>query len=80
VHVDSSGVMSEYCSMKHREYAFCVLFLYLALAVLIHSLLDREAVSLGLVPPCIMCLTRPQSDTDYFCGRDCREEAMSKSP
>ncbi|KAJ7300735.1 hypothetical protein DFH08DRAFT_129002 [Mycena albidolilacea] len=58
VHVDSSGVMSEYCSMKHRE----------------------EAVSLGLVPPCIMCLTRPQSDTDYFCGRDCREEAMSKSP
>ncbi|KAJ7687673.1 hypothetical protein B0H14DRAFT_3672367 [Mycena olivaceomarginata] len=58
VHVDSSGVMSDYCSMKHRE----------------------EAVSLGLVPPCIMCLTRPQSDTDYFCGRDCREEAMSKSP
>ncbi|KAJ6507727.1 hypothetical protein C8R47DRAFT_55855 [Mycena vitilis] len=57
VHIDASGVMSDYCSKKHRE----------------------EAVSLGLVPPCIMCLTLPQSDTDYFCGRDCREEAMSKA-
>ncbi|KAJ7111955.1 hypothetical protein C8R44DRAFT_882985 [Mycena epipterygia] len=57
VHVDSSGVMSDYCSKKHRE----------------------EAVSSGLVSPCIMCLTLPQSDTDYFCGRDCREEAMNKT-
>ncbi|KAJ7153611.1 hypothetical protein C8R46DRAFT_1166129 [Mycena filopes] len=57
VHVDASGVMSDYCSKKHRE----------------------EAVALGIVPPCIMCLTLPQSDTDYFCGRDCREEAMSKA-
>ncbi|KAJ7757693.1 hypothetical protein DFH07DRAFT_457522 [Mycena maculata] len=56
VHVDSSGVMSDYCSRKHRE----------------------EAVSSGLVSPCIMCMTLPQSDTDYFCGRDCREEAMNK--
>ncbi|KAJ7755523.1 hypothetical protein B0H16DRAFT_716684 [Mycena metata] len=39
----------------------------------------EEAVSLGLVPPCIMCLMLPQSDTDYFCGRECREEAMSKA-
>ncbi|KAJ7844790.1 hypothetical protein B0H14DRAFT_3109108 [Mycena olivaceomarginata] len=44
------------------------------------GVMSETAVSLGLVPPCIMCLTRPQSDTDYFCGRDCREEAMSKSP
>ncbi|KAJ7472734.1 hypothetical protein FB451DRAFT_1469686 [Mycena latifolia] len=57
VHVDGTGVMSDYCSKKHRE----------------------EAVSSGLVSPCIMCLTLPQSDTDYFCGRDCREEAMNKS-
>ncbi|KAJ7471406.1 hypothetical protein B0H11DRAFT_2237315 [Mycena galericulata] len=57
VHVDASGVMSDYCSKKHRE----------------------EAVSSGLVSPCIMCLTLPQSDTDYFCGRDCREEAMNKA-
>ncbi|KAJ7145069.1 hypothetical protein C8R43DRAFT_550036 [Mycena crocata] len=39
----------------------------------------EEAVSSGLVEPCIMCLALPQSDTDYFCGRDCREEAMNKS-
>ncbi|KAJ7025782.1 hypothetical protein C8F04DRAFT_129119 [Mycena alexandri] len=39
----------------------------------------EEAVALGLVPPCIMCLMLPQSDTDYFCGRECREEAMSKA-
>ncbi|KAJ7683699.1 hypothetical protein B0H17DRAFT_1204999 [Mycena rosella] len=57
VHVDSAGVMSDYCSKKHRE----------------------EAVSSGLVSPCIMCLALPQSDADYFCGRDCREEAMNKS-
>ncbi|KAJ7249180.1 hypothetical protein B0H12DRAFT_1202997 [Mycena haematopus] len=55
VHVDASGVMSDYCSRKHRE-----------------------AVASGIVPACIMCLTLPQSDTDYFCGRECREEAMSK--
>jgi hypothetical protein len=39
----------------------------------------REAVSLGLASPCIMCLVLPQSETDYFCGRDCKEEAMNKS-
>ncbi|KAJ6620074.1 hypothetical protein B0H10DRAFT_2362502 [Mycena sp. CBHHK59/15] len=38
----------------------------------------EEAVSLGLASPCIMCLALPQSDTDYFCGRECREEAMNK--
>ncbi|KAJ7846151.1 hypothetical protein B0H13DRAFT_110933 [Mycena leptocephala] len=57
VHVDASGVMSDYCSKKHRE----------------------EAVSSGLASPCIFCMTLPQSDTDYFCGRDCREEAMHKA-
>lgn len=25
-----------------------------------------------------MCLTRPQSHTDYFCGRACREESLNK--
>ncbi|KAJ6544996.1 hypothetical protein DFH09DRAFT_1040484 [Mycena vulgaris] len=40
----------------------------------------EEAVTSGLASPCIMCLTLPQSDTDYFCGRDCREEAMNKEP
>ncbi|KAF8176130.1 hypothetical protein K438DRAFT_79684 [Mycena galopus ATCC 62051] len=55
-YVDASGVVSDYCSKKHRE----------------------DAVSAGLVAPCIMCLTLPQSETDYFCGRECREEAMSK--
>ncbi|KAF7374360.1 hypothetical protein MSAN_00320000 [Mycena sanguinolenta] len=60
---------------KHREYAFYVP--YLLLAVLIHSL-NREAVASGIVPPCIMCLTLPQSDTDYFCSKNCREEAMTK--
>ncbi|KAJ7222933.1 hypothetical protein C8J57DRAFT_1094316, partial [Mycena rebaudengoi] len=39
----------------------------------------EEAVSLGLASPCIMCLVLPQSETDYFCGRDCKEEAMNKS-
>ncbi|KAJ7067315.1 hypothetical protein C8F01DRAFT_664462 [Mycena amicta] len=39
----------------------------------------EEAVTLGLVAPCIMCLVLPQSDTDYFCGRECREEALSKN-
>ncbi|KAJ7614092.1 hypothetical protein FB45DRAFT_1036199 [Roridomyces roridus] len=38
----------------------------------------KEAVLSGLVRACIMCLTRPQSDTDYFCGRDCREAATNK--
>ncbi|KAJ6561848.1 hypothetical protein B0H19DRAFT_1210000 [Mycena capillaripes] len=57
VHVDASGVMSDYCSKKHRE----------------------EAVSLGLASPCIFCLALPQSDTDYFCGRECREDAMNKA-
>ncbi|KAJ7196841.1 hypothetical protein GGX14DRAFT_537060 [Mycena pura] len=39
----------------------------------------EEAVSSGLVSPCIMCLALPQSDTDYFCGRECREEALNKT-
>ncbi|KAF7289621.1 hypothetical protein HMN09_01324300 [Mycena chlorophos] len=38
----------------------------------------EEAVTLGIAPACIMCLVLPQSDTDYFCGRECREEALSK--
>ncbi|KAH6913470.1 hypothetical protein BKA70DRAFT_1525790 [Coprinopsis sp. MPI-PUGE-AT-0042] len=38
----------------------------------------EEAVTSGLVSPCIMCLTRPQSHTDYFCGRTCREESLNK--
>ncbi|KAF8910521.1 hypothetical protein CPB84DRAFT_1672686, partial [Gymnopilus junonius] len=38
----------------------------------------EEAVTSGLVSPCIMCLVMPQSDTDYFCSRACREESMNK--
>ncbi|KAJ8088530.1 hypothetical protein PM082_022603 [Marasmius tenuissimus] len=38
----------------------------------------QEAVSSGLVEPCIMCLDLPQSGNDYFCGRACREEALNK--
>ncbi|EAU83116.1 hypothetical protein CC1G_11642 [Coprinopsis cinerea okayama7 len=38
----------------------------------------EEAVASGLVAPCIMCLTRPQSRTDYFCSRTCREESLNK--
>lgn len=38
----------------------------------------REAVESGLVSPCIMCLTMPQSNVDHFCGRACREGALSK--
>ncbi|KIJ98118.1 hypothetical protein K443DRAFT_680995 [Laccaria amethystina LaAM-08-1] len=40
----------------------------------------EEAVTSGLVSPCIMCLVMPQSETDYFCGRACREESMNKYP
>ncbi|KAF7321663.1 hypothetical protein MKEN_00687500 [Mycena kentingensis (nom. inval.)] len=39
----------------------------------------EEAVSLGLVAPCIMCLALPQSESDYFCGRECREDALTKN-
>ncbi|KAF8972244.1 hypothetical protein BDZ97DRAFT_1650119 [Flammula alnicola] len=38
----------------------------------------EEAVATGLASPCIMCLTLPQSDTDYFCSRECREESLNK--
>ncbi|TFK27459.1 hypothetical protein FA15DRAFT_701862 [Coprinopsis marcescibilis] len=38
----------------------------------------EDAVATGLAPACIMCLTRPQSHTDYFCSRSCREESLSK--
>ncbi|KAG7089288.1 hypothetical protein E1B28_010986 [Marasmius oreades] len=39
----------------------------------------QEAVSSGLVEPCIMCLDLPQSGEDYFCGRACKEEALDKN-
>ncbi|KAF9463922.1 hypothetical protein BDZ94DRAFT_1358674 [Collybia nuda] len=38
----------------------------------------EEAVATGLASPCIMCLTLPQSEVDYFCGRACREESLNK--
>ncbi|EKM78957.1 hypothetical protein AGABI1DRAFT_114486 [Agaricus bisporus var. burnettii JB137-S8] len=38
----------------------------------------EEAVTSGLLSPCIMCLVLPQSDTDYFCSMACRDEAMTK--
>jgi len=42
------------------------------------ELCHREAVTRGLVSACIMCLTKPQSRTDYFCSRTCREESLKK--
>ncbi|KAH8112673.1 hypothetical protein DFH11DRAFT_470120 [Phellopilus nigrolimitatus] len=42
------------------------------------SMLHREeAVQLGLADACIMCLKMPQGGDDHFCGRACREEALS---
>ncbi|KAF5341907.1 hypothetical protein D9611_001973 [Ephemerocybe angulata] len=38
----------------------------------------EEAVATGLASPCIMCMTKPQSHTDYFCSRTCREESLNK--
>ncbi|KII89716.1 hypothetical protein PLICRDRAFT_52878 [Plicaturopsis crispa FD-325 SS-3] len=38
----------------------------------------EEAVALGIAPRCIMCLNLPQGDQDHFCGRACREEALTK--
>jgi len=38
----------------------------------------EDAVASGLAPPCIMCGELPQSATDYFCSRACREESMNK--
>jgi hypothetical protein len=39
---------------------------------------DRQAVNSGIASACIMCLNFPQGDTDHFCSRMCREEALSK--
>ncbi|OBZ66186.1 hypothetical protein A0H81_13797 [Grifola frondosa] len=39
---------------------------------------SSEAVDKNLAQPCIMCLEMPQSRVDHFCGRACREEALSK--
>ncbi|KAG5720518.1 Swarming motility protein ybiA [Termitomyces sp. T112] len=38
----------------------------------------QEAVTRGLTDSCIKCLKMPQSETDYFCGRGCREESLKK--
>ncbi|KAF9533961.1 hypothetical protein CPB83DRAFT_417424 [Crepidotus variabilis] len=38
----------------------------------------EEAVTTGLRSPCIMCLSYPQTESDYFCSRACREESMNK--
>jgi len=38
----------------------------------------QEAVDSGLASPCIFCLELPQSDTDYFCSQECREESLNK--
>ncbi|KIK66880.1 hypothetical protein GYMLUDRAFT_55515 [Collybiopsis luxurians FD-317 M1] len=38
----------------------------------------QEAVESGLASPCIFCLQLPQSETDYFCSKECREESMNK--
>ncbi|KAG2138817.1 hypothetical protein BD769DRAFT_1699598, partial [Suillus cothurnatus] len=38
----------------------------------------EEAVTLGLVPGCIMCQRYPQTGTDYFCSAACRNQSMTK--
>lgn len=38
----------------------------------------EEAVTLGLVPGCIMCQRYPQTGTDYFCSIACRNQSMTK--
>ncbi|KAH7929047.1 hypothetical protein BV22DRAFT_1125984 [Leucogyrophana mollusca] len=39
----------------------------------------EEGVNLGLGDACIMCSRYPQSGTDYFCSRICRDQAMNKT-
>ncbi|KAG2357867.1 hypothetical protein BDR07DRAFT_1379816 [Suillus spraguei] len=38
----------------------------------------EEAVTLGLVPGCIMCQRYPQTGTDYFCSTTCRNQSLTK--
>ncbi|KAJ3853603.1 hypothetical protein EV368DRAFT_63951 [Lentinula lateritia] len=38
----------------------------------------QEAVDSGLASPCIFCLQLPQSEADYFCSKECREESLNK--
>ncbi|KAF8896056.1 hypothetical protein BD779DRAFT_1608450 [Infundibulicybe gibba] len=38
----------------------------------------EEAVMSGIASPCIMCLTLPQSEADYFCSKACRDESLNK--
>ncbi|KAG2136101.1 uncharacterized protein EDB93DRAFT_1242435 [Suillus bovinus] len=38
----------------------------------------EEAVTLGLVPGCIMCQRYPQTGIDYFCSAACRNQSMTK--
>lgn len=37
----------------------------------------QEAVTQGIANACIMCLKLPQSEEDHFCGKACRDEALS---
>ncbi|KLO05179.1 hypothetical protein SCHPADRAFT_734247 [Schizopora paradoxa] len=37
----------------------------------------QEAVTQGIANACIMCLKMPQSEEDHFCGKACRDEALS---
>ncbi|KAF5363181.1 hypothetical protein D9758_008326 [Tetrapyrgos nigripes] len=39
----------------------------------------QQAVASGTIDPCIFCGVNPQSDGDYFCSRECREEALDKA-
>lgn len=39
----------------------------------------EEAVTLKLKAPCILCKRYPQSDSDYFCSKACRNQAMLKT-
>ncbi|KAF9648841.1 hypothetical protein BDM02DRAFT_3114857 [Thelephora ganbajun] len=38
----------------------------------------EEAVIIGQVKACVMCLKMPRSSTDHFCSKACREAALSQ--
>lgn len=78
VYVDEEGVTSDFCSLRHRECVICFLFSISQSEYRSSVRRFREAVTSGLLSPCIMCLVLPQSDTDYFCSMACRDEAMTK--
>lgn len=77
VYVDAKGTKtSAYCSLRHRQWVRLLLW---DLSTDSNKLVcSREAVDSGLASPCIFCLQLPQSEADYFCSKECREESLNK--